>query len=347
MGEPALRIYPGADEQPCTLREAFEQHLLPDLLVERKAAATIGDYRTVLSHWERWCYSTGIGNTGAHAITDAMLRDFRSWAEEEGYAASTINKWRAKLRSIFLRLGPRGPGNPRGAGLIDHVPYMPSAPGTRARKRIVTHEELDAVWCSCEVAQWPRHPHVPTRCVWQCLVVLLFNYGLRTWDLVELPSGCVHLSAHSPDPDSIAENQHGWLAYVPRKTARRKPDPLVLPLNGVSRAHIDRVLGDRPRLFPWGARANSSLYGQWGVILQASGVEPFRLSDLRKTCNTAYERIRHGIGRWILGHAPRGVNEAFYLNVEHLVIEAVHNLPQPPAFLRVFDEMGGRQLPLF
>lgn len=372
MDGPALRLYSGDDSQPAapalTLRQAFDRYMR-DEISRTRAAATLAQYETALRHWERFVATQGESLANAvnrllsvnpamstmnthiqdsiHAITDMELARFRDWLEDDGMSTASIRKTWRFLRPLFNRLGPRVPGNPRGVGLISHVPYLNTESGSVApqqasigertiagSKRILTIEELDSLYSACTHATWPGGKCPPAACLWRSMLVMWYAYGLRTQDCAQLSWSAVITDRHSPDPDSTATWEHGWLTYVPAKTARRKSAALVLPLSDVARRHLESIRSERELIFALPNSPND-FYGQWKALLTSAGVRKCQIKDLRKTCNTAYNRIPglRGIGSWILGHAPRGVNATFYTGVEAELLAAIPQLPYPPAMV--------------
>lgn len=369
----ALRLL-RSDRGP-TLREAFEQHLEKQV-TKSSSPATLRQYKRALEIWETFCRGgslesrrkstlsegdncTSIVTTRAlpdsggtysddpAAVDDAVAASFAEWMEDQKLAASYANTVWHRLRAIFRRLAPRYPGNPQGLGLIEQVPYMAPLQTEAPKKRIAQLKELDAVYEACHAARWPQRCGVPAAWAWQGLLVLLTNHGPRTEDATRMLWTAVEWQPASPDPESVAEHPYGWLSFTPAKTRRHKPQPIVLPMHATTRAHLSRLRSLRDRVFPFGS-SHHSFYRQWANILEAAQVSPFDLKDLRKTCNTAYNRIKPGLGKWVLGHAPRGVNETFYQGaIDRELIDAVAQLPQPSAFLRLLDEPPTRQQWLF
>jgi integrase len=355
----ALRIYKGEgspDPSRMSLAEAFERHVLPDLT--DVADDTLRQYRRAATLWTEFEASravklgsqkqgdTGTIYTGVATIGDQLLAEFARWLVASGKQPSTCNKTWSFLRPIFRKLSPRVEKNPRGLGIIDQVPYFPHQRTPRPKKRIVALDRLDQLYRGAADMTWPPHRDVPPATAWRALLVLLYNFGPRSWsDGASMPMDAIVLKSECPDPDSAVENEHGWLVYEPTKTKRYNRE-LVLPLNQISRRHFEPLLCDRELLFTFN-KANKRFYIEWNRLLELSGVPKFDLKDLRKTCNTAYNKIRPGIGKWFLGHAPHGTNETFYLDVMPQLVDAVHKLPQPPTFEALINKPIERQRRLF
>lgn len=358
MAGPALRLFsPEESPEPVlSLRLAFDRYMRAEV-TRTRAKATLAQYQTALRHWEAFVAAScgepqpddGIAGTvgwpdtstvnttitdNVLAVTDQVLERFRCWleSEQELGAAAIAKTWRF-LRPLFNRLGPRVPGNPRGLGILTQVPYMDTS-GTPAAgagtKRILSGDDLNALYKACGQAKWPSSRNVPAPALWRALLVLAYTYGLRTQDLIQLPWSAITWMPDSPDPASTAKHADGWLSFCPGKTARRKATDLVLPLSSVARRHLESIRYERERIFGF-PNSPRGLYTQWHALLEGAAVKAADLKDLRKTSNTAYNRLKPGIGSWILGHAPRGVNATFYTSVEQDLLEVIPRLPYPTA----------------
>lgn len=330
-----------------TMREAFLAHIRPELARSR-AAATVRNYETAIKHWETFCragpcddaQSDGttcellpVSSHTTHRqddvtrITNEMLSQFRTYLAAT-LGASTVRKLASVYRAILRACGPQTETNPRGAGLSPIV-YFPADPSPRKTPRVLYGDELAALYSACACATWPQDGRRPET-LWRALLVLYYTYGFRTRDLLDLPWAAVTFAATCPDPRSTATNALGWFEYSPVKVARVKPGSLVLPLNAVVERHLRAIQSTGPQVFGWSRGESESYYGQWRQIVDVAGITACQIRDLRKTCNTAYHRIKTGLGEWILGHAPRGTNQTYYLGIEREVIAAVHALEYPP-----------------
>lgn len=306
---PAAPGTPGDPRRDWTLLECYEAFLLPEMRADQAAHGTIqGDFTALKKHW-----NTRTLNPGVAEISDQTLIDFRD----------------------SLLFGDKDRG----------LPSLSS--------RAVTVEELNRVYEACSAATWPQIPSITAPLFWRAALVCWYFHGMRTQDLAAYTRRAegllwdeVRFDAESPDPDSAATWPHGWLNFVPHKTQRTRGESLVLPLHEVSRRHLELLkVGHGKRVFP-SPYGNKQYYRQWWAIQEHAGiVRPFEPSDLRKTCNTAWNRARFGIGVWILGQKPRGVNAEFYTVIEPLILETIERVEVPEAFRQ--RNAGGRQRLLF
>lgn len=370
MGEPALRVFDG--EPRLTLRGALESYVLPTL--DSPSDATIQQLLRTVHLWEEFeargtqnsktrhsknpgkmAPSIGTVSTdaaefqkgGVEQIDDVMLAEFRDWCrQEKDHAVTTWNKTWRRLRQILRKLGPAERGNPTGLGKIDRVPHVRLASEPKRGKRIVSLDELDAWYRACEYAIWPDHGEASPVRQWRALLVLGYVTGLRTIDAQTLARDAITTGVHCPDEDVTHTSEFGWLCVVPRKTRRHQRE-IILPLSECLRLHLDWLLaGSASQLFSFGG-ANRHFSDQWHEITRRSGVRPFVFGDLRKTANTAYNQLRPGLGKSILGHVPRGVNETFYLDTMPQILLGVQSLPLPAAFVELADKPVDLQMRLF
>lgn len=313
-----------SDPAKITIREAYNLHLKPKQEVKKRAPNTFAAYANTLNIWEKFT-----DNPLLDEVTNDTVEHWEAAMHNAGYSEQTIAKnWR-HLRAIFRRCGPKlAHRNGAGKDLIHDLPYLEIELTELPPPDIATAAEVSAMYKASHKAKWPQGSGASPELVWQCIWVLEWNYGLRTSDFVELTWKSIDLKAEQ-------------LRYVPRKTRRRKPFPIQLPLNAVTLAHF-RALNeangnpDETQLvFPFPVRRNT--LHKWRLEIQkAAGLLiPYTFQQLRATCNSNYEAMLPGVGAHILGHAKRGVNQQHYLNTTktNLLKEAVDGLEQPEAFL--------------
>lgn len=334
-------------EERITLRSAFVKFLLPRLTGQR-AAGTLEAYETTLRHWEKLTPDPDVRD-----IDDLTLDLFRDAMLIENTAETVKKQWRsirAVLRACCPRNSSNRSGRPRAESLLVDVPCFEISGERRPRrKRVATDDELTRMYLAADAAKYPRKKAHSPGDYWRTILVLIATFGPRRDDSLLLARGEVILSTQCPDPELRLVNPWGWLSFVPRKTKRTKPDPLLLPLTRVVHAHLDLILsgtiGDR--VFPVGDNR-----GTWRECLnriqEAAGIEkPFTFHDLRTTANIRWHDLpgSHRAGEDVLGHAPRGVNAR---NYEEAVSRLCRLAPQftLPAAMNLPDN-SPRQMTLF
>lgn len=317
------------DPKRLRLRDAYERFLLPDLL--DMAPSTRSEYRRSLNHWEKLTDDPYVC-----MISRETLREFRAKFIATGLASPTLNKTWRHLRAILRRLGPAADRNPWGEDIIEKIPAMRLASEAPKTPALIPPARIDTVYRACKLATWPERCTVSAAHCWQAMLVLLWNYGLRTQDILLITWGDVDFSGT------------GTIKYVAQKNKRKGgkfAQPRTLPMNETVKAHLWRIRKDDPQArvidFP---RRKHGLYWQWRVILMAAQVPLFDFRDLRETCNTRHEMRRQGVGKWILGHAATGINEKHYLNPTPLIKRAISTFPQPSAFLGLLNSQHQKLL---
>lgn len=301
-----------------SLRECFEQYLLPDMTDAPQGTLSI--YLTTLNHWETRTSNPPIGE-----ITNEVLRDFKQSFIRQGYSPESIKKYWRHIRPILRRVGPQIQGNPLGEGIIDRVPYM-SPPKNKTIKipRIVTEDELNAVYHACKIAKWPKVESPAL--MWKLALVIFYNCGPRTQDVFR------RLRWENVD----LENRR--ISFISQKRSKLQG----IPFQELVGLHLEAVYhGQDPgETVLRATKCNRSLYAQWKAIQDKAGIRNYiEFRDLRETCNSLLNAAVPGAnaGKWVLGHGGSGVNELYYHNPTPEVLQAVENLKQPEAFWSILE----------
>lgn len=348
MSAPKLRLFNEANQSrpdEIRLREAFEVFLLPKI-TRTCSPSHITQHRTAINHWERLT-----NNPPVMAIDDQQLQEFSdalmAWHKEHGYRGHTntrknLNYLRFILRACCRRGTTNKRGQPGGKHLIDDLPIAQPPEEDVAKKRVADIAELSAAYDACEVAQWPRSRRRTLWDgaveLWRLVLVLDYNFGPRTEELLKLRWENIHWDSPCPAPEISRLNwRYGWLVYTPPKTRKHKPQALHLPLTECARLHLDAV---RPGLNPTGPifgfpKNKRSLYGTLEAIWSEAGVEtPYSFQEIRKTCSTGWNDLWPDLGEHVTGHAPRGVNAKHYDAELRRLCQHAPRLPQPEAMLK-------------
>lgn len=327
------------DATTLTLRLAFERYKERSL---KDRDGTKEQYLNAIMHWERLT-----DNPAVTSIDDDCLLAFRQRLEAENKRAhATINKIVRQLSGIFHVLGPRGHRNPAGKNLITVIPYVEPLQEEAPEKRTISADELSALYRVCDRATWPRG-NLVAPLWWRVLLVLFYNWGLRTQDL--LRREWTDLVPGDPDQPGRSRPDLTYLRIVPKKTRRKKPQPIFLPVTPVVALHLKALPRLAAAIFT-APKNEEGFYSQWRRLQAAAGiVRPYHIKNLRITCNTRANRVVPGAGSHILGHSQRGnVNLEFYSQNEEDIYAALIDLPQPEEFLAGPSASHvGKQLTLF
>ncbi|QDT84614.1 tyrosine-type recombinase/integrase [Gimesia chilikensis] len=300
------------------LRDCFEEFVLPDM--EDAPHGTLSVYLTTLNHWE-----TRTDNPPVGEISNDLLREFKQSFQKEGYSPESIKKYWRHLRRILRRIGPQIQGNPLGESIIDRVPYMAPPKNTSVKiPRIVTEDELNAVYEACEVATWPKVESPAL--MWRLAIVIFYNCGPRTQDVFR------RLCWRNVD----LENSR--ISFVSQKRSKLQG----IPFQEIVGLHFEAIYRgqDPSETVLRATKCNRSLYSQWKKIQDAAGIQNYiEFRDLRETCNSLLNAAVPGAnaGKWVLGHGACGVNELYYHNPTPEVLMAVEKLNQPEAFFSILE----------
>jgi len=298
-------VYDGSEVPPALL-EALDDHTDWSAVKPR----TRRELRRAAVLWDDFGRSkTSITYTGFGAITNELFAEFRDFLLANGQSATTCVKTLDYVKAVLGRLTEKG--------LIERVPTAKKPRRKRASKRVLSEEHLTALYQAAGHATWPADGWCSPADCWRVFVALMASVGPRPWDAVLMPTAAFILDPTCPDPDVSVKHRCGWLSYTPTKTEGWDRE-LILPLNSVLLRHVEPLLYDRPRpeLLPFGRR-RKGFYDGWAALIAAAGLERhgYTPKDLRKSCETAYNRLPGRYGKWITGHAPTGVSEIYYEQV--------------------------------
>ncbi len=348
----ALKLH-SPDQPDNSLMGVFKAHMEPELQVKGQAK-TARSYETAIRKFTDFL-AVGMITNSNHAtanqsqiLTDDAVLKWQQHELAQGIAASSINTHSKYLRAVLRRMGPREKGNPRGLGIIATVPHVPTLAVPKARVKVVDIDVLDTIYTyGCPDVTWPPISDGISACKrWRCWLVCAYNLAMRTRDLFGLRWDSIHWEPQSLDPDSTNESPYGWIEWVPAKTKRKKPEPLVLPLHQVVRAHLESIRCEGEYVFgrQMAKVSDRKLYGQedrpgeWYKLLDLSAhhrsIPRFEIRAIRRTANSQYNRVDRKLGSHVLGHSPRGVNDLFYQQWEKDAIELMAKLPQPASFTK-------------
>lgn len=310
-----------------TLDEVFQDRFRPRLESLRRAAATIEEYERQLRLWNEFWLAKGISLSLAEIDEDA-LDDFSDYLAETR-CGRTVNKIMGNLQCILDQCGAkRGRATALGRrfGLLDAVPQHVRVEETaNQRSRVIPLEQLERMYRNCNVTDTPRRqPDIK----WEAALRLFAWAGLRRNDLfINLRLSHWIRRQTCPVSEVTVKWRYGWISFVPQKTQRKKPEPLVIPLSKALHELLCQIehpanVDDPPLLgFP---AANHLWIRGFHEIQTASDIpEPYTFKDLRKTCNSHWQQlVSPGTGSHFLGHSPRGVNAKNYSEDVLLMVKA-------------------------
>ena len=349
-----LRIHSGdsePDRTDLTLRQVFENYWLP----ERQnlvADSTAQDYRNVIGKWEAFiaerasCTTTGApesSQTGYPVdsicqIQRPQLDEFGRWLMEENatkkLSQSTTDKYADKISSILHSVGPRSHKWPQSPQLIEFVPVMSPAhriakTREKTRKGVpLANDQLGSVYKACAVADWPTSFAVLQ---WRTYLVLMTLLGPRAEDGATVTPDCFHFDPEIPIAGRRLSHPYGWIDFTAEKTQKDHLVPLPLVVN----QHVRKLLERRDGLlFSWKSRRQRPFIRNWKKITSQAGLPDVQRKDLRATCKNIWDRAGDGVelGKWVLGHAAKGVSDQHYTDRIPDLIAAAARLDVPTKF---------------
>lgn len=290
----------------------------------KPSKATERNHLTYLKRWEAYCNHRSMTPMAElESVTRQVLLEYQKWLSgKEKLSAANTNKHVEWLQMV-LDWAEQAEWIGRAPKRLDGLEDAPGQASLFDAYQRVSWEELDRLYGECGGAIWPSTSQFDRDC-WRLIIVLYTVYGMRTRDLVATESyhrsikvGAVLRVEACPFNRGRVSWPHGWLRWVPQKTARKKPLPVIVPLTDEARRHLDLVCGpDRgpeERLINWPLSAHG-FYAELRRLMERAKLE-FRLMDLRKTCSSWHKD--HGckserLADYITGHSPRSVAQRHY-----------------------------------
>lgn len=301
------------------------------------SSTTIKDYHTALNHWERLTDDPPIDQ-----VTNLTCRQFKEAMlstpppGQPPLRPATILKYMRELQAIFATLGPCGPQNKQGLGLLPSVPCFPSL--RLDDPNVITAEdaEIAAILQHCAVATWPnRVIEMHSRRVvlvhppewWLNLILYLGTFGSRRNEFLRLRCEDVDIERARLTLDPAKHGERNWKP-IPRE---------LLP-------YFAAFLSEPRELFFAAPRCVKLLYRQWHQIQQAAGIHVRRAAgstrrpyygfhELRKTCGTAWAAVSPAAGKHMLGHKSQQVFDRCYTNSNAVAQRSIAAFPSPTALL--------------
>lgn len=296
------------------------------------------------------CHAWLVASKGGNATLWAnkvckAVRQLCRWAVEKGLRKS-VPTWKSKAAKSVADKVYVAHGESEAASRVVLVgsETQPTLGTVGSETQPTLRSELQWLLWACAAAEWPDVLGMSAADWWRAAIVLWVLYGMRTQDLVSyeedkrgLTWGCVRYDPQTPATAGRARFASGWLRYVPQKTERKKPEPIILPLHPVARRWLDQIrtptAGESDAVFPW-PRHQTAFYAAWRAIVrrarEESGVKTFDVlmpRHFRKTCSTWHKEIATLNGRQdeiadhVTGHAKRTISEKHYSAHENLLVE--------------------------
>jgi len=323
MIAPLQLFDPDAPTSPVRTLDDVYHELKPQLPLSL-SRRTLVEHRTALKHWRE-----ATGDPDLAQVTRKTITRLRDYLVGLGLSAATINKTWRTLRALFRFACEE-------LRWIEEIPAVSYKMQSRLifeaapqHREVLTHAEIEQLWQNCLLA---RYPLVEPCLTWRTFLVLMWSYGMRTDDLVQLPRSAIL-----------------WTQKLVRFAADKTSKLQGLPLTPLVEWHLQRYLAavpsDSPRLFPGlkkrghvnrrTGKQYAGYYTAWNEVI-SHGVEPrVLLKHLRQAMVSELNDVGLGddIGGWAAGHSAKGVTAKNYDNPSQRVRRAFLARPVPPCFL--------------
>lgn len=317
----AVRLYDPAqdDQRRLTLREFYEETILPVIQLEQSQRSLVED-RVALNHWERLT-----GNPDLKSISRKHIARFRDGLIE-GRSAATVNKCWREIKSMLRWASEED--------VLERVPVISHRSKSRLckeapkkQRETLSMDEITALYRACRAATYPAGGRVPAPKLWRCAIVLWYFYGARTLDVVrELTWDNIHW-------------QDRLIVYRAMKTRKLQG----VPLTDLVVKHLRSVQRSSPQIFA-GFRTpghHNARTGKWkrgyyttwrNEIQPAAELSGIWIKHFREAMITRNNGIEPGLGNWIAGHYMPGVSAQNYDLPTKRIREAVESTPVPECF---------------
>lgn len=324
------------------VREYFERHHRPLYLVDCRPRTT-EYYREVIGHWELLTIDPPLAR-----ITSEMLARFRATmldpfknpppARHRGqyvlfpdlfgpaprlrcHAPGTVNRALRGIGGILNKLGPPGPRNPEGLGVLGVVPWARKLREPKHRPRAVAPDIVSRLYEAAGVARHPQLAGVRPEAWWQALIVAACTLGSRRGALLDLEWDWIDLA--------------GRQVRIPPESDKCNEERLK-PIADILVAHLVRIRSLNPRVFAW-PHSSATWYRDWWRIQKAAGLEArIKFHSLKATCATLYAASASpGVTQYMCDHGALSTTLRFYQDPLDEAREAANHLPLPRAFRTV------------
>ncbi len=298
-------------------RDYYEPMRLSDV-----CSGTMKVYQESLRKWTLFT-----GDPPLATITPLVLARFRDYLQRmkgkdrvSRYSATSVRKILAHIQWVLDKAGPPGPRNRDAADLIATVPWIRLPRLELKEPRIVSDEQLSAVYLATACMDRPRLPGIRPPAWWKAILVFLFNTGLRRGTVFRL-----HMNAVDWANATLT---------VPADSIKSRRTH-VLPLNTSVIDHLRAIRTNRELLFPWPHGLLAPFYREWHRLLSAAGIpraDHFGFHDIRRTLATRLWVESPAAAQLVLGHVAVSTTIRHYVNGRNIVADALGSLAQPAAF---------------
>jgi len=315
LGIRGEKLFPTNGET--TLSTFFEGFYLPHCLFDARPA-TIETYHVTLNLWIKYTGDptvTSITNETLTRFRDCLLKRHGIKGNNTARGATVRCKLR-HLQAVLDKLGPAGQRNREAVGLLKEVPWCRPPREELPIPKIVSKENLQAVYKAADLMTVPKIPGIEPPAWWRALIAIAYNTGHRRRTL---------FSMRMTDID--------WkkrIIIIPAERFKSRR-PHVIPLNDDAYSHLVSIRTARDLVFPWPAT-------RWHFdknfhLLQYRAKIPtrewFGLHNLRKTIASLLWETSPQAATLALGHVSGVTTQNHYINPTAIVAQAMNGIESP------------------
>ena len=283
---------------------------------------TVEAYENTLRHWEAIH-----GDLALCLIDNASLCQFQTKLLSFGLSAVTVNKECRQLQAILNRVGPITRDNRDALELLPRVPWVKPLKEREPQPRLISEQELNAIYHAAECAWWPTKHGIPPHKWWRAAIVVLYNLGCRRNSWLQIEMRNVSLERRTI---TITEEK------TQKTRTHRMNDAVCEHVAAIWKPTSRRFLFACPRSAKRVSSSAQQLYKTWKHILLTAGIPDehyFKIKDLRSTCGSVHYQINPASARYVLNHSSIRTTEKHYASQVPDALSAVsEQLPQPSAF---------------
>ena len=303
-----------------TLFTFYESHYRPTRL-EDASKETLRAFRNVLNVWR-----VLTGDPPLKEITHSTLTHFRDCltkrrGQKRGtkLSSQSIRRYFTCIECLLNKAGPAGYRNRDAANLIANPPWIKKPKPEAKPVRVVTSEEMNAVYRTAATMNRPRLPGFEPAAWWRALLVVARNTGLRRRTIFQMRIDQVDWDKGKLDlPPELLKAGRAF----------------TLHLTTTALEHLRGIRGVRELVFPW-PHSETCFYKTFHRLQTAAGIprkEHFGLHDIRKTLGTVLWEDSPAAAQYALGHSSPEVTRRHYVQGFGIVARALDRMAQPEAF---------------
>lgn len=284
--------------------------------------STKDQYRIALKRWRLITGDPPLEEISTQVLArfrDALNRS-RGCKPHLRMSQNTVSSKLRLIQTILDKAGPPQRRNRDAAGWIKSAPWIKRPTYEPRDIRVVTDEEIEAVWTAAIGMDRPRVDNMKPAKWWRSLMCLAYNTGLRRstifslrWKWVDWDNRVIKIPKGAMKPN--------------RNHSAPLNDTLVRQLRSI-------YSKERRLVLPWSynMRYFHTSFHQLQELAGIPSDQRFGLHDLRRTLATTLWESNPQAAMLALGHRDPIVTQRHYVASNRIVDAAINTLPQPAVF---------------